>query len=70
MEYTNDTIFKVQYRKKQNKSIVQKKDNILKQQIEKIKNNGYFVLTIMIGGIALFIDYLIIKQFIEIINLL
>lgn len=68
MEYTNDIILNVRYKK--DESITYGKHRKLKRVIKKIKDDKYFLLTMVISVVALFIDYIIIKQFIEILNLL
>lgn len=65
MEYTKDVIFNVKYTNK---------SNFIYNKFKKIKDlivkDNFFTLTIIISIIFLSIDYLIIKRFIEIVNLL
>ena len=65
MEYTKDVIFSVKRIKKT--SFTRK---ILKRLIQIIQKDNYFTLTIIISMLCLSIDYLIVKRFIEIVNLL
>ena len=86
MEYTKDVIFNVKYTKKTNffsskferlgklkiwrilrKSKIIKFFRILRTLIHK---DQYFTLTMIISVLLLGIDYLIVKRFIEIVNLL
>ena len=46
------------------------KNRRLKKLLKKIEDDQYFTFTICISIIAILIDFLIVKQFIEIINLL
>ena len=70
MEYTNDVILNVQYKKDEVKSDKCVKHKRLSRIKKKIENDEYFTLTIVISIIVLFIDYLVIKEFVDIINLL
>lgn len=65
MEYTKDVIFNVKCVKKTN--YIHK---IFKKIIQIIQKDNYFTLTIIISMLCLSIDYLIVKRFIEIVNLL
>lgn len=46
------------------------KNRRLRKLLKKIEDDQYFTFTICISIIAILIDFLIVKQFIEIINLL
>ncbi len=68
MQYTNDIIFDM--RCKKDESFRYKRHKRLKQVIKRAEDDGFFALTIVISFVALFIDFLMIKQFIEVIKIL
>lgn len=65
MEYTKDIVFTVKCAKK--KSLLHTR---LKKLLKLIQKDNYFTLTIIISILCLSLDYLIVKRFIEIVNLL
>lgn len=65
MEYTKDIIFSVEHVKRT--SFIHK---ILKRLIQIIQKDNYFTLTIIISLLCLTLDFVIVKRFIEIVNLL
>lgn len=69
MEYTNDVIFNVKYQNESSNTTIVKHPRFHKI-LEKMDRDNYLILTIIISIIILFIDYLIIKRFIEIVSLL
>lgn len=70
MEYTKDVILNMNYGKKKifNKNFKIKSWIITAHK--KMENDQYFTVTMCISIIALIIDFLIIKRFVDIINLL
>ena len=68
MEYTKDVILNVNYRKRRiyNKNFRIKK--VIKKLHEKMEKDQYFTVTMCVGLIALVVDFLIIKRFVDIIN--
>lgn len=70
MEYTKDVIFNVKYSKKLNFINKVKGSKFMKKFKTLIQKDECFTLTIIISIIALTVDYLIIKRFIEILNIL
>lgn len=70
MEYTKDVILNMNYGKKKifNKNLKIKSWIITAHK--KMENDQYFTVTMCISIIALIIDFLIIKRFVDIINLL
>ena len=65
MEYTKDIVFSVKCVKKT--SLLHIK---LKKLLKLIQKDNYFTLIIIISILCLSLDYLIVKRFIEIVNLL
>lgn len=65
MEYTKDVVFSVKCAKKT--SLLHTR---LKKLLKLIQKDNYFTLTIIISLLCLSLDYLIVKRFIEIVNLL
>lgn len=70
MEYTKDVIFNVKYSKKLNFINKVKGSKFMKRFKILIQKDECFTLTIIISIIVLTADYLIIKRFIEILNIL
>ncbi len=69
MEYTNDMIFNVRY-KKENINVCPKgKIKSIKKFINWAEKDGYFTITMIVSVGALILDFFMIKQFVEIINL-
>ncbi len=69
MEYTNDVIFNVKYKNGTESGTITKISKFRKL-LKLIEKDNYFTLTIIISVIFLFIDYLIVCRFIELLNLL
>ena len=69
MQYTNDVIFTVKY-KDENESLTFSKKSLIKKCIYKIKADNYFKLTMLVSFLFLCMDYFLIKEFIELVNLL
>lgn len=69
MEYTNDVIFNVEY-KGESECVNSTKNSRFNKLLKIFEKDSYFTLTIIVSIIFLFIDYLIINRFIEILNLL
>jgi len=65
MEYTKDIVFSVNRVKKTSLLHIR-----LKKLLKLIQKDNYFTLTIIISILCLSLDYLIVKRFIEIVNLL
>ena len=70
MEYTNDVIFKIRYKKDELDVVTYGRHRKLKKLLKKIEDDEYFTIVMIISAIVLFLDFLMIKQFIEIVNLL
>ena len=70
MEYTNDVVFNIRYKKDEIDNVTYRKCRKLKKLIKKIENDEYFTVVICVSMIALFIDFLLVKQFIDVVNLL
>lgn len=70
MEYTKDVILNVNYRKRKiyNKNF--RIRNWLNKLHKKMEHDQYFTVTMCISFIALLFDFLIIKRFVDIVNLL
>ncbi len=70
MEYTNDVIVSKSYRKdKIVGNVYEKKGKIIKI-IKWLKKDSYFFVSSIVSMVALGVDFLIVKKFIELINLL
>ena len=70
MEYTNDVIVSKSYRKdKIVGNVYEKKGKIIKI-IKWLKKDSYFFASSIVSMVALGVDFLIVKKFIELINLL
>ncbi len=70
MEYTNDIILKVRYKIDEMDATTSGKHKGLKRIVKKIEDDEYLTLVLIVSTVAIFIDFMIIKRFIEIINLL
>lgn len=70
MEYTNDVIFNVRYKKDEINSIAYNKHRIIKRIVNWIKKDDYFCLVLFVSTSTIIIDFLMVKHFIEILKLL
>ncbi len=70
MEYTNDVVFKVHYKKDKLNNVTYMNSKKLKKIIKKLEEDSYFTVVMIISAVVLFIDFFIVKSFIEIVNLL
>ena len=70
MEYTNDVVFKIRYKKDEIDVVTYGKYRKLKKLLRKIEDDQYFTMVMIISVTVLFVDVLMIKQFIDIVNLL
>lgn len=70
MEYTNDIILNVKYRGDKKKESLKIKHKALKTIIKKIYNDEFLTISILVSVIVLIIDFLFVKHFIKILNLL
>ena len=70
MEYTNDVVFKIRYKKDEIDVVTYGKYRKLKKLLMKIEDDQYFTMVMIISVTVLFVDVLMIKQFIDIVNLL
>ena len=69
MEYTNDVVFKIRYKKDEIDVVTYGKYRKLKKLLRKIEDDQYFTMVMIISVTVLFVDVLMIKQFIDIVNL-
>ncbi|MBR2786519.1 MAG: hypothetical protein IKD76_03380 [Clostridia bacterium] len=70
MEYTNDAILKTTYEKAGIKKATYKKYRILKRIIKKIQEDEFFTFSIIVSVVVLGMNFVILAEFIKIINLL
>ena len=70
MEHTNDVIFKVHYKKDNLDANTYGRHRKLRRLLRRIEDDQYFTLVLITSAIALTIDFMILKKFIEIVNLL
>ena len=70
MEYTNDIILNVKYRGDKKKENLKIKHKALKTIIKKIYDDEFLTISILVSVIVLIIDFLFVKHFIKILNLL
>lgn len=70
MEYTNDIILNIKYKGDKKKENLKVKHRVLKTIIKKIYDDEFFTISILVSIIVLIIDFLFVKHFIKILNLL
>ena len=70
MEYTNDVIFKIRYKKDEVDIVTYGMHGKLKKILKIIENDNYFTVVMIVSVSVLVMDFFMIKQFIEIVNLL
>lgn len=70
MEYTNDVIFKVRYKKDEIDKDIYGKHKLFRKLIRKIEDDEYLTLVVVVSIATLTFDFLIVKQFVEIVKLL
>jgi len=70
MEYTNDVIFKIHYKKDEIDVGNHSKCRKFKKLLVKFEKDEYFTIVMLVSVVVLFIDFFIFKSFIEIVNLL
>ena len=70
MEYTNDVIFNVRYKKDEINSITYNRRKILKRIANWNKKDEYFCFVLVVSTSVMIIDFLMVKQFMEILKLL
>lgn len=70
MEYTNDVIWGEHYKNDKVKKVTFRKNRRLRSLIRKIENDEFFSFSIIVSLGVLYIDFLMVKKFVEIINLL
>ncbi len=65
MEYTKDVVINLNYDKKEKLS-----SNWFRRLVSRMQRDNYFIMVMLISAFALSLDFLIIKKFINIVNLL
>ena len=70
MEYTNDVIFKVHYKKDEIDRVTYGRYKKLKKLIKWMEKDEYFTLVMIVSSVVLAVDIMLVKQFIEILKLL
>lgn len=70
MEYTNDVILGIHYKDDRTKSVTYGKCRRLKKIIGKVEGDSFLTISIVVSTVVLCLDYLLVKEFVEIINLL
>lgn len=70
MGYTKDVFFKLHYKKSCVDSGTYCRNSKIKKWKKKIEEDQYFTVVMIISAIVLFIDFVLLKEFIDTVNLL